>query len=327
MHSPTSVRRAALGAALVGAAFAAVPARSSAALPQTCLSDGVCFTKTFSGASTKLTVTGTAGDDNIVLAHVRPFSNNTPSGSVSVNGKDAHVNEGAGLTLVVNALGGKDSVTEQFPTTTQPLYGTSTIDGGAGNDTIAAAFRNDVLIGGPGADVLDGGAGNDQLVSRDGERDVLHGGLGTDAAQSDPTSVDTIDGVEMVDARSGVVGRVHLAPRAVRAKVGKATRLSVSWTHPRSWRELKMMNLQAFDGATQLGNVYVRMRDRHIAGHGVLQLVSSTLERHGRTAKARLAVRLPRSLAGQDLRLAVQAADVHGHRQAVPDAGELRIAR
>src|SRR4051812_7877681 len=156
-----SIRRAALGAALAGATFAAMPALAGAALPQTCLKNGVCFSKSFSGANTTLTVTGTAGDDTIVIAHVNPTSNNVGSGNVSVNGKLVPgVNEGARLTLVVNALGGNDHVTEQFPTTTQPLYGTSAIDGGAGDDVLAAAFRSDVLIGGPRAAVLRGGGGH-----------------------------------------------------------------------------------------------------------------------------------------------------------------------
>jgi hypothetical protein len=322
-----SLRKAALGAALAGAALGATPALSSAALPQTCLKDGVCFTKTFSGASTKLTVTGTPGNDTIVIAHVNPTSNNVGSGSISVNGKLVPgVNEGARLTFVVNALGGNDQITEQFPATTQPLYGSSTLDGGEGDDVITAAFRSDLLVGGPGADVLDGGAGDDQLATRDGARDVLHGGLGIDAAQSDLTNVDAIDGVETIDAQPAV-GRVHLTPGTVRAKAGKATRLKVSWTHPTSWRELKMINLKIFDGATPLGNVYVRMSDQRVTGHGALTLVSSSLTRHGKTASARLRVRVPRSLAGANLRLAVEAADVHGHLQEVPAAGELRVAR
>jgi len=209
-----SIRRAALGAALAGATLAAMPALAGAALPQTCLKNGVCFSKSFSGANTTLTVTGTAGDDTIVIAHVNPTSNNVGSGNVSVNGKLVPgVNEGARLTLVVNALGGNDHVTEQFPTTTQPLYGTSAIDGGAGDDVLAAAFRSDVLIGGPGADVLDGGAGNDQLLAADGEADTLHGGLGADTAQRDV--IDTVDGVE------AAVGHLQLVAGAGELRVAR----------------------------------------------------------------------------------------------------------
>ena len=170
-------------------------AAALAALPQTCLKDGVCFSRQLSGANTRLTVTGTAGDDSIVVAHANATSNNVGSGGITVNGKLVPgVSEGARLTLAVNALGGNDRVTEQFPTTTQPLYGTSTIDGGTGDDVLTGAFRSDVLIGGPGADVLDGGLGDDQLLAADGQADTLHGGLGADTAQRD--AADTVDGVE-----------------------------------------------------------------------------------------------------------------------------------
>ena len=139
-----SIRRAALGAALAGATLAAMPALAGAALPQTCLKGGVCFSKSFSGASTTLTVTGTAGDD-----------------------------------------------------------------------VLAAAFRSDVLIGGPGADVLDGGAGNDQLLAADGETDTLHGGLGADTPQRD--AIDTVDGVEAADR----AGQLQLVPGAGELRVAR----------------------------------------------------------------------------------------------------------
>jgi Ca2+-binding RTX toxin-like protein len=186
-----------------GAALGAMPALSSAALPKTCLKDGVCFTKQLIGSNMHLTVTGTPGDDTIVVGHLDATTNNTGSGNIGVNGKRVPgVFEGARLTIAINALAGNDHVSEPFPATTQPLYGTSTVDGGEGDDVLAAAFRDDVVIGGPGADILDGGLGNDQLLARDGQRDVLHGGLGTDAAQADPT--DASDGVESVDAQAQV---------------------------------------------------------------------------------------------------------------------------
>jgi Ca2+-binding RTX toxin-like protein len=316
----TSIRRAALGAALAGAALGATPALSSAALPQTCVKDGVCFSKQRIGAGTKLTVTGTPGADTIVVAHANATSNNVGSGGITVNGQLVPgVSEGARLTFAINALGGDDRVSEVFPTTTQPLYGTSTIDGGEGDDVIAAAFRSDVLIGGPGADVLDGGAGDDQLLAQDGRADTLHGGLGTDTAQRD--AIDSADGVE---ANAPVVGRAKVVAKGVHA--GRIARLRVSWTHPKTWRSLKMINLKAFDGDTPLGDIYVRMRDQRVTATG-LALASSHLTRHGRTAKADLGIRLPRSLAGKTLRLDVEAADRDGHLQLVSGAGVLKVAR
>jgi hypothetical protein len=326
MNQFRSIHRLALAAALAGAALGATPALSSAALPQTCLKDGVCFTKAVNGTKTNLTITGTAGADNIVVAHVPPFSNNVGSGSISVDGKDAHVNEGAGVTIVVNALGGDDHVTEKFPTTTQPLYGTSTVDGGAGNDVIAAAFRADVLTGGPGADALDGGAGNDQLLTRDGERDTLHGGLGTDSAQSDLTTVDTIDGVESVDAAQ--VGRLQLMPRTVTADARKWARMTLRWTHPNSWRELRRIQVRLYRGDARLGTIDVRPQSRRLSARGVEIMANrSLLTRSDKTVTARLGMKFPRSLAGTDIRVAVEATDVHGHTQLDPDAGRIRVAR
>ena len=138
---------------------------------------------------------------------------------------------------------------------------------------------------------------------------------------------DTLFDVESSVFGSASVGRVKLAPRERDARPARCTKLGVSWTHPKSWRALKMINLKVYDGAKPLGNVYVRMRDQRITGHGALALVSSSLTRHGKTAGAKLAVRLPRSLAGKTLRLDVEAADRQGRLQVVSGAGELRVAR
>jgi RTX calcium-binding nonapeptide repeat (4 copies) len=369
MYTPThrAWRPASLLAAVAGAlsilTMGLGAGTADAALPKTCLTGGICFTKSFPAGKTKLTVTGTPGDDTIALAHVRPFSNNTPSGNVSINGKDIHVTDNVSLDIVVNALGGNDHVTlEGLSIGTNPLYGTSVIDGGDGDDVLVGGNRNDSLIGGPGndqlfggdrddrltggpgVDLLDAGAGNDQLFARDGERDALHGGLGTDTAQTELPGTDTIDGVETVDAQPvGVVpasgdvgdsaivevGRLRLGDRTVTAKAGKTTRLSMSWTHPTSWRLLKMINVTLYRGADAVGNVYVRPHGERLTAHGAIKLVAGTsrLTHRGKTVSMRLAVRLPGSLAGQKLRVGVEAADLDGHRQLVPDAGSISVTK
>jgi VCBS repeat-containing protein len=55
----------------------------------------------------------------------------------------------------------------------------STLDGGAGNDSITGAAGSDKLIGGAGIDTLNGGAGDDILIGGAGN-DALTGGLGHD---------------------------------------------------------------------------------------------------------------------------------------------------
>jgi Ca2+-binding RTX toxin-like protein len=189
-----------LAAILSAAATAAIAALTltpgaNAAVKPTCAKDGVCFTKTFKGATKIITVTGTAGNDKIVLSNIAAFGNNSLP-TIGVNGVKTNVSSTHDAVLVVNGLGGDDQISMPTLSGTNGfvLYGSATLDGGAGNDVITGANRADILIGGAGRDVLDGGAGNDQLRALDGEADVLHGGLGTDSAQRD--AIDLLDGVE-----------------------------------------------------------------------------------------------------------------------------------
>ena len=82
-------------------------------------------------------------------------------------------------------------------------------DGGAGNDTLSGdeeadtlvgGSGNDMLSGGRGSDLLDGQEGEDRLLARDGTGDLVRGGVGNDSAQTDPVTVDAIDGVETLDS-------------------------------------------------------------------------------------------------------------------------------
>jgi Ca2+-binding RTX toxin-like protein len=182
-------------AATTLAGLALVPGAANAAT-KTCAKDGVCFTKTISGAKKTITVTGTAGNDKIALTNKTAFGNNSNS-HIAVQGIDTQIDATGSVTLIVNGLAGDDQISLpalQNPAFFRALYATATVDGGAGNDTLIGADRADVLIGGTGRDTLDGGPGNDQLRALDGEVDVLHGGLGTDTAQRD--AADKADGVE-----------------------------------------------------------------------------------------------------------------------------------
>jgi len=58
----------------------------------------------------------------------------------------------------------------------------STLDGGAGNDTLTGSAARDKLIGGDGNDSLNGGAADDTLIGGKGN-DTLIGGLGHDVFQ------------------------------------------------------------------------------------------------------------------------------------------------
>jgi Ca2+-binding RTX toxin-like protein len=111
--------------------------------------------------------------------------------SVSVVGLPAQINitrsEGANDRLVVNALGGNDSITA----TTLPAGVIKlTLDGGAGNDSI---------LGSQGDDVILGGAGNDFIFGDDGN-DVALMGAGDDVFQWNPgDDNDTIEGQDGTD--------------------------------------------------------------------------------------------------------------------------------
>ena len=94
--------------------------------------------------------------------------------------------EGANDQLVVNTIGGNDSVTAAgLPAGVVGL----TVDGGAGNDNITGSDGNDVLIGGDGNDIITGGRGSDMLL----------GGAGNDVFVWNPG-----DGSDVVEGQGGV---------------------------------------------------------------------------------------------------------------------------
>ena len=96
---------------------------------------------------------------------------------VSVSGS-----EGANDQLVVNTLGGDDTINAAaLPAGVVQL----TVDGGAGNDTILGSQGDDMLLGGDGNDFIDGGRGND----------VAFLGAGNDTFVWDPgDGSDTVEG-------------------------------------------------------------------------------------------------------------------------------------
>jgi Ca2+-binding RTX toxin-like protein len=194
-------------AAVPAATLLAVPAFAGAAppplptvpptLPKKCAKDGVCFVKTFKGADITMHVTGTTGNDKILITNVPAIGNNSRN-TLAIDGFKTNVDATANAKFVIRGLAGNDEITlPTVPGSTSLLYGAAIVDGGDGNDVILGAkgFAGDVLIGGAGADVLDGGLGNDQLFAADGAADTVRGGLGTDSAETD--AFDTLDAVEI----------------------------------------------------------------------------------------------------------------------------------
>ena len=126
---------------------------------------------------------GTNGDDIINVFGA--------GGSVSVVGLSAQVNithaEGANDTLVIQALGGDDTITATaLPADVMKL----TLDGGAGDDTIFGSQGGDTILGGDGNDFVFGDNGND----------IASLGAGDDLFQWNPgDGSDTIEGQDGVD--------------------------------------------------------------------------------------------------------------------------------
>jgi Ca2+-binding RTX toxin-like protein len=139
------------------------------------------------------TIGGTAGDAlaDTVIVNARNGGDNIQivgaGTSVSVTGTGLPAvqitgSEGANDSLVVNGLGGNDTiVASSLPAGVIKL----TLDGGAGNDTLIGSAGADTLLGGDGNDVIDGRQGNDVVLM----------GAGDDLFQWNPgDGSDTIDG-------------------------------------------------------------------------------------------------------------------------------------
>lgn len=127
-----------------------------------------------------LTVSGTAGNDTITLS-----DDGSGNYVVAQNGiANAVFAKAQVSSIVINAGGGSDLVTDQLPVGDMGVSvaggpGDDTLLGGGGNDTLAGGQGNDSLFGGPGDDLLKGALGNDTLAGGQGN-DQAFGGQGDD---------------------------------------------------------------------------------------------------------------------------------------------------
>ena len=193
----------------------------------------------------------------------------------------------------------------------------------------------------PGADFVTGrpAPGADTISTDDGlGGDAISGGEGDDRATSELSSGQELRDIPDTYVRTesiaftgaagsggpiGQVGRLSLhAPRSVRA--GGAARVGLRWTAPRTWRTLGAIDVRLHDGGAAVGRARIAPRRGTVTGAGLLRRASGA-ERHGRAVRARLAWRLPRGLAGHDLRVAVEAVRRDGARQSAPSAGLLHV--
>jgi Ca2+-binding RTX toxin-like protein len=133
------------------------------------------------GQADTIIVNGTNHADNIQIAGSgNSFTVSGLAATISVHGS-----EGANDQLVVNALGGNDTVSaEGLAAGVVNL----TIDGGAGNDSLTGSAGADFIIGGDGNDLIEGGRGND----------TMFGGAGNDTFTWDPG-----DGSDIIEGQDG----------------------------------------------------------------------------------------------------------------------------
>jgi hypothetical protein len=186
------------------------------------------------------------------------------------------------------------------------------LNGHGGIDTLEGGEAGEFMDGGPGSDTFIARGGNDFIVANDGVGDAVGCGLGDD----DTARLDNLDGFSSCENRT-VVGKLQLAPKAIRAKADQPVQVRLSWRHPTSWRELRKLELRLVQRGAPVGEVTIRPGKDGIRADGAIELVrrESRLSRQGRTVVAQLALRLDGSLAGQRLETEVEATDVRGARQ------------
>jgi Ca2+-binding RTX toxin-like protein len=127
--------------------------------------------------------------------------------------------------VAINGGGGVDT----FTVTEKGSDLVVAADGGAGNDELSGdneadsffgGSGNDMIRGGRGSDLLDGNEGDDRLLARDGAGDLVRGGVGSDSAQTDPVTIDAIDGVETLEATPAPVPAPGPKPRPAGDTIG-----------------------------------------------------------------------------------------------------------
>jgi hypothetical protein len=244
----------------------------------------------------KLVVTGTPGADTIKVSS---------GGGVGMgNDTDVDIRDRNATSIDVFGLAGGDFITGRgtFPSTAQkPADRALTLFGGSGSDTLVDGLAE--------GDILSGEGDNDTLFEADARGDQFGGGAGFDTATID-SSLDEAFNNTTESVSNGGVGKLRLAPAVVKAKAGKTAHMRMSWTHPKAWKQLRKIAVRVYDGGELVTRVLVRPRQA---------------EHHGKTVSADLKLKLPKALAGHQLRVDVEATDRKGHRQLEPSAGLVRV--
>ena len=235
-----------------------------------------------------LLVDGTEGEDDIRV---------TSGGGVMMGSDpDVDVRLRNAAHVAVFGWGGSDFISARGDAASGRAGSTVPVNlqGIGGNDTIVDGLAaNDLIVG---------SSGDDTLFTFDGQRDDVNGSAGVDSLTGD-----SVDRVQQIEKASGgaPVGRLELAPRIIDAPRRRA-HLRLRWTHPESWRQLRMIAVRVYDGTELVKRVVVR---------------PGSAQHRGKTVTAKLAFRVPKGVKSQHLRIDVEATDRQGHRQLEPSAG------
>jgi Ca2+-binding RTX toxin-like protein len=233
---------------------------------------------------------------------------------------DGEAGEGDSLRNVEGITGGQAGDTLKAPFGSRAAYD---LNGGGGSDTLEGGEGRDTFFPGAGGDTVKA-FGEADLIFADADNaaDVLDCGGGIDTAH-----IDTSDSAHGCETRK--VGTLRLTPKAARVDAAGTARIALAWTHPRSWRDLRQVVLRLTDDGMPVGHVAISPRSGRMTEGGAVRLVrdASAMTREGRSARARLALRLIPSAAGRTLRLEVEATDTDGRRQLERSAGTLRVGR
>jgi hypothetical protein len=311
---------------------------------------GSDFNDELTGFGTRMTLSGGRGDD-LLTGSANPSSITTFDMGRRADGADRHLPKGginiidySQRTLPVTATlnNGKLDDGEAGEGDSIAAAGSMIVDGGSAGDTIIAATAapsnnslhgnggddrveggegSEFVAGGPGVDLIIGNGGNDQVDAKDGVGDVVGCGTGTDTA-----FLDSLDIFSSCETRP--VGALRLAPKTVRAEAAEVARVKLSWRHPKTWKQLKRIELRLTHAGAPVGAIAIAPRTRTISAVGAVKVArrASRVRRDGKTVTARLAIRLDRSLAGQTLSIEVKATDTRGRRQLERNAGTVRVS-
>jgi hypothetical protein len=272
------------------------------------------------------------------------FEGPTPSGADNIQGQAgadlvSYAERTTGVTVDMSSLqrnSGAPGEGDFIDPNTNDALGTSQVDtliggsganvfaAGAGDDTLIGNGGNDTLRGDRDSDSLFGGAGIDTLDTADNEEDEV---MDCGADLPDTLNRDLRD----VNARScetvNSVGILKLAPAAISVEAGEVANVRLSWTHPKSWKQLRQVKLQLREGGEIVGSVAIRTASGKLEAKGGVKLARGTkLVRNGKKVSAKLALRIAPKLADSTLAADVVATDVKGAKQVSRAAGSIQVS-